>query len=347
MSYCLKGTRIKKIASIIAITIVGIFLLSACSKGGGPGASQKSQEAPKSAQEEKYPTRPIEFIVPWGPGGGADQLARKSATLLEKILGVPLPVVNVPGATGGTGMSKLLAAPADGYSMAIYIGDSHAVLGTGAASWKMEDIVAVARMIKAPSFLFVRYDDNRFKTWADFEKEAKAKPGQLKVATLGKGSLDHLTLAYLASKGIQVTDVPYANPGERYTALLGGHVDALYEQAGDVRQYITGNQIRPIIIFNEERYPAFKDVPCSKELGYDIYLPQFRTIVVKAGTAKEKVKKLSEAFKQVYNDPEYQKFLEEQYGTKDSFMDGDTATAFLKSELDTYVKLMTQFGLRK
>ncbi len=68
------------------------------------------------AAEDKYPSRPIEFVVPWGPGGGADQLARLTGKLLEPVVGTSLPVINVPGATGGTGMAKLLSSPADGYS---------------------------------------------------------------------------------------------------------------------------------------------------------------------------------------------------------------------------------------
>ena len=75
-----------------------------------------------------FPERPIEFVVPWGPGGGADQLARIVGKIAEPMVGQGMPVVNVPGGTGGTGMAKLLAAPADGYAMAIYIADSHALL---------------------------------------------------------------------------------------------------------------------------------------------------------------------------------------------------------------------------
>ena len=156
--------------------------------------------APIVLAQEKYPSRPIEFIVPWGPGGGADQLARLTGKLLEPEIGTSLPVVNVPGATGGTGMAKLLAAPADGYSMAIYIADSHALLAGPEPRWKMEDITPVAVMIQGPSFIFVA-DNSRFKTWADFEKEAKEKPGTLKVATLGFGSVDDYTLRYLLDSG--------------------------------------------------------------------------------------------------------------------------------------------------
>jgi tripartite-type tricarboxylate transporter receptor subunit TctC len=310
---------------------IALFMTMAVAGGLLIGATATEVTAQKT---EKYPSRAIEFIVPWGPGGGADQLARKVGVLLEKILNVPFPVINVPGATGGTGLTKMIAAPADGYSMAIYIADSHAVLATSQAPWKMSDLAPIARMILGPSFLFVA-DGGRFKSWADFEKEAKAKPGTLKVATLGFGSVDDITLTYLEGKGVKVVQVPYSKPSERYVSVLGGHVDALYEQAGDVRQYITGKQIKPIIVFGPERFPAFKDVPCSKELGYDIGLPQFRSIVVKGGTDPEKVKILSDAFKKAAETPEYKAFLEEQYATADSYMNAEETAKFIKSELDT------------
>lgn len=284
--------------------------------------------------QEKYPARAIEYIVPWGPGGGADQLARKSGVLLEKTLNVPFPVINVPGATGGTGITKMLAAQADGQTIAIYIADSHAVLATGEAPWKITDIVPVARMILAPSFLFVA-ENSRFKTWADFEKEAKAKPKVLKVATLGFGSVDDITLTFLEGKGVKVIQVPYSKPSERYVSVLGGHVDALYEQAGDVQQYLTGKQIRPLIVFGSKRTEFYKDVPCSKELGYDIGLPQFRSIVVKAGTDPAKVKVLSDAFGKVAQTPEYKAFLKEQFSAEDSHMDAEGTARFIKAELET------------
>src|SRR5512141_962275 len=124
-----------------------------------------------------YPERPIELIVPWGPGGGADQLARLVSKQLEPMLGQGVPVINVPGGTGATGMAKMLAAPADGYTMTIYIADSHALLAGKSPRWTMNDITPVAVMIKGPSFIFVK-EDSPIKTWADFAKEAKANPGK-------------------------------------------------------------------------------------------------------------------------------------------------------------------------
>ena len=274
-----------------------------------------------------YPERPIELIVPWGPGGGADQLARLVSKLMEPMLGQGIPVVNVPGGTGGTGMAKLLSAPADGYSMAIYIADSHALLAGKDARWA---VITVAVMIKGP-FIFVKRTAN--KTWADFEKAAKANPGKLKVATLGFGSVDDFSLTVLDRGGVKVIQVPFSKPSERYVSILGGHADALYEQAGDVAQFLNGKQMRPILLFGEKRLAAFKDVPASYELGYKVALPQFRSIVVRAGTPPDIVKKLSDAMAKVYATPEYKKFLEEQYADPNSFEDA-SAPAFVNEQLN-------------
>lgn len=288
-----------------------------------------------------YPERPIELIVPWGPGGGADQLARLLSKLMEPMLGQGIPVVNVPGGTGATGMAKLLAAPADGYSMAVYIADSHALLAGKSPRWTMNDITPLAVMIKAPSFIFVK-EDSPFKTWGDFAKAVKSDPGKLKVATLGFGSVDDFSLTTIAKSGLKFIQVPFAKPSERYVSILGGHADALYEQAGDVGQFLKGKQMRPILAFGEKRFPAFKDVPCSYELGYKIALPQFRSIVVRAGTPPEIVAKLNEAFTKVSQSPEYKKFLADQFGDPNSFEDASKAPAFVARQLEDMKKVMAK-----
>lgn len=293
------------------------------------------------AEAQQYPSRPIEFVVPWGPGGGADQLARLVAKLVEPEIGVSVPVVNVPGATGATGMSKLLAAPADGHSMAIYIADSHALLAGKDARWKSEDISPVAVMIQAPSFLFVP-KDSRFKSWADFEKEAKDKPGTLKVATLGFGSVDDFTLKSLESKDVKVVQVPFSKPNERYVSILGGHADVLYEQAGDVGQFLSSGQMTPILIFGKTRHPDFPDVPASYELGYEVALPQFRSIVVKAGTPPEAVEKLSAGLAKIAATDEFKAFLKAQFASPDSFIDASKAPAFVDEQLAEMKKFAGQ-----
>ena len=298
-----------------------------------------------AAAQDKYPSRPIEFIVPWGPGGGADQVARKSGKMMEDDLKVSFPVVNVPGATGNTGMAKLISAQPDGYSVSIMTWDTYALLATSPNTrWTMKDIIPVALMIKQPS-AFMTAANGNLKTWADVEREAKTRP--LKVAVTGFGSPDDITVNYFIARGMKLVSVPFANPGERYTAVLGGHADLLYEQLGDVRSFLDSKQIQPVIVFAEKRFEAFPNVPASKELGYDITLPQRRAVIMKAGTDPAKVKIIADALAKVANSAEYKAYLKEQYATDDSYFAGADAARIMEEDLAQMKRIATQATAKK
>ena len=285
--------------------------------------------------QEKYPARPIEFIVPWGPGGGADVMARKVGKLLEPILKVSLPVINVPGATGQTGLNKMLKGEADGYTMEVMTGDTFGTLAAPSPKWSLKDIVPLAITIRTPSGFFAQ-EGGKFKTWADVEKAAKTT--SLKVAITGFGSPDDYTVKYLNKKGMKFVSVPFAKPGERYTAILGGHADILFEQAGDVKSYIKNKQMRPVIFFAEKRDPGFPDVPASAEFKHNIFLPQFRMIIMKAGTPADRIKVLSDALTQVAKSADYAAYLKEELGDPNSFMASATASKFLAEQLEDLKK---------
>jgi tripartite-type tricarboxylate transporter receptor subunit TctC len=284
---------------------------------------------------ETYPSRPIEFIVPWGPGGGADQLARKIAPGIEKELKVSLPVINVAGATGQTGLNKMLTQPADGYSISIFIADTLAVQVDPATKWKVEDIVPAAIMIRQPSAFFVA-QNSPMKTWKDVEAEARKRP--LKVGVTGFGSADDLTVIYLNGKGLKFQSVPFPKPAERYTAILGGHADILYEQLGDVKSFLESKQMRPVVIFADARFPAYQDVPIGKEVGQTIIINQFRSITLKAGTDPARVKAVSDALAKVAATDDYKAWLKDQYADEASFIPASGAVAFMKNEMDTIRK---------
>ena len=169
--------------------------------------------------DEKPSVGVVELIVPFGTGGGADRLARETAKLLDGVLPAPVKVTNIPGATGNTGIAKLLAAPNDGNTMAVLTADTFSLLAYLNPGWKMSDIVPLAIMLKQPSALFLPAN-SRFKAWADFEKEARLRPDTLRVAITGLGSPDYLALQQLAAKGIKLAPLPLSNPEERYRAPL-------------------------------------------------------------------------------------------------------------------------------
>ena len=289
--------------------------------------------------DEKPGTGAVELIVPFGTGGGADQLARESAKLLAGILPALVKVTNIPGATGNTGIATLLAAPNDGNTMAVLTADTFSLLAYLNPGWKMSDIIPLAVMMKQPSALFLPAN-SRFKTWADFEKEARLRPDKLRVAITGLGSPDYLTLQQLAAKGIRLAPVPLSNPEERYRAPTEGKADALYEQQGDIQELIDAKQLRPMLVFSATRIAGFKDVPTSQELGLVNARNQFRAVVVKAGTDPVKVKTMSDALDKVAAMPQYKRYLENEAAIIDSYIPAKNAAAFMQGELDMMKKIV-------
>jgi tripartite-type tricarboxylate transporter receptor subunit TctC len=281
--------------------------------------------------QEPYPSRPITLIVPWGPGGGADRLGRIASKLLEPILKVSLPVINVPGATGQTGLTKLVTSAPDGYTFEVLTADTYPSFLGESSRFKPEQIKALAIMIQQPSGFFVKAD-SPWKTWDDVVKAAHER--NLKVAVTGFGSPDDFTVRYMRSKGVKLDSVPFAEPGLRYASIIGGQSDLLYEQAGDVRSFLDGKQMRPIIFFSAKKFDPLPDVPYSKALGYDVTLPQFRAMIVRANTDPAKVKLLADSLQTIVKDPEYTAYLEQQMADPNSFIAEAEAEKFMKSWLD-------------
>lgn len=297
-----------------------------------------------AAAQEKYPARAINVIVPWGPGGGSDYTARMIAQFLKTELNVPLPVVNAPGASGVIGVGKLLANPADGYSIGV-TGEPYALIGTPDAKWKLTDFAPLAVVVNQPSAVFVS-KGSRFKTWADVEKEARAKPDTITIAFDGPATISEIHINYLAAKGIKLIAVPFAKPGERYVSVLGGHADLLYEQAGDIKSFLENNQMQPILSFTRARYPAYPKVPTGKELGYDISVPLYRWVYMKAGTDPQRVKVVGDALARMAKTPEYQAYLKSELAAPDSFVPAKDAGRYMQQELDALRKEAAVAGMK-
>ncbi len=298
-------------------------------------ASSLAITAPSLATaQEKYPSRPVEMVVTFGPGGGADAMGRKLSQLLEKQLSVPFPVSNVAGASGNAGLTKVTTAAPDGYTVGTLIALTVSSWASGLGTTKPEDFTIVAVAQDSPSMMFVPAD-SPFKTYKEMLEFAKANPGKLKVATSGYGTQDDITIKYFGSKGYKMTNVPFAKPAERYASPIGRHTDAIYEEPGDVAPFLAAGQIRPLVVFDEQRHPAFKDTPTSKELGFEINdLPNFRTLAVNAKTPADKVKILADAVNAVLDGAEWKKFCSETYTCASRKYSPDEAQVYVKGFQD-------------
>jgi len=283
--------------------------------------------------QDKYPSRPVEFVVPWGPGGGADQLARRVGKLLEEELKVSLPIINIPGATGNTGTAKLLSAPPDGHTIAVFIGDTMGTLVSGQARWKLADITPLGVMIRQPTGLFVK-TDAKWKTFA--ELLADAKTTELKAGITGFGSPDEIHVNQMNQMaGTKFRVVPFASPGERYSSILGGHADVLVEQAGDVKSFLQSKQMRPIVFFADEPQTGYEDIPLAKASGFPIAINQWRSVVMRAGTDPKQVATMAAAIEKVAKSEDFKKYLADEMAFANSFVPADKTAAFFEQEFNT------------
>lgn len=288
------------------------------------------------ARAETYPSRPITLIVPWGAGGGSDQMARAVANVMQDVLQhASVPVINVPGADGNNGMVKLVEADPDGYTIAEFASDTFYgnITSKTAPPWKLKDITPLAVMNRQP-FVFFSAANGPYKSWNDIEKAAKTK--QIKIAIDGFGSAEEVLAQYFG-KSVKLTSVPFAKPGERYAALLGSQVDLMCEPDGNVRRYIEAKQILPLIVFSNKRVEQMPGVPTGTELGYKVALGEWRAIVAKAGTSPDKLKILSDALEKVYKSADFQDFLKKTWSEEDSYVGYKDMPAFMRSK-DTEIR---------
>lgn len=289
--------------------------------------------------------RPVDMVVPFGPGGGADQVARAVGSAMSKEIDTDIPAVNVPGATGSTGITKMLSS-SPGEAMAILIQDTLTTVPAGSASFSLDEIRAVCRVQSMPSAIMVK--KGTYSSWEELAAAAKKAPGQMKVATVGSNSVDDIVLASLKKEqGTSFRAVPFSEPTERYAALLGGGVDVLYEQLGDVRQYLDSGDFVPLVLIADEKVKGFEDVPLASDLGLpdEVVLPQFRGIVVNADTSDDVVNALSDACDKAVASPKMQDFQADVFADKDSFQNAEDFQAFLEEQNTLIAKQLKAYGL--
>ncbi len=290
--------------------------------------------------QEKFPARPIEMIVNFGPGGGADQLGRIAAKLLEPVLGVAVPVSNVVGPGGNTGLVKVASAQPDGYTIGTLTGFSISFWAAGMGRLTVNDFAYIGVVQSSPSMLFVA-SDSPFKNYQQLLDYAKANPNKLKVATSGYGTLDDFAVKFLATKGYTMVNAPYAKPGERYTSVLGKHADVLYEEPGDVAQFLAAKQIRPIVVFASQRHREFPDVPASAEFGHNLDQPNWRAIVTSPKVPAERLAVLNAALGKIIETDDWKKFCAQTYTCIPAMNPADSKK-FVQKNFDDVVKFVKE-----
>jgi tripartite-type tricarboxylate transporter receptor subunit TctC len=265
--------------------------------------------------QQKFPSRTIEIVVPSGAGGGQDTLVRWIQRPLEKELGVAIRVTNVPGGAHAKGIIYSHKAEADGHLI-----HCESPSGIIADIFKKmpfrftEEFLPVARL-QADIGVLWSGSNGRFKSIQELIDFAKKNPGKVTIAIASPGGVDDAGVGYFAkTAGIKLAIVPTESGGERMASVIANHIDLMYEEASAVGDMMQSGNLRPLVVFRDERMSGeLKDTPSTGELGLKGLgsLGTWRGFFVKKGTPQPAIDRLEAAFKKVYDSPEYQKYAKE------------------------------------
>ena len=265
-----------------------------------------------SGAQTKYPSRPIQFICPWGAGGGTDRVARMLAVLLEKDLGQPVTVVNRTGGGGAVGHTAGSTAAPDGHTITIVTVEITMMHWMGLAKVNYADFKPVALVNMDPAGVNVKADAP-WKTLKELLDYAKANPGKLKASGTGKGGIWDLARAgMLKTAGISVDAIPWvpsegAAPGLQ--ELAAGGVQVVTCSLPEARSMIEAKKVRALAIMGENRAELFPEVPTLKELGLNWTMGAWRGIGIPKGTPDDIVKVLEKSLEKAVASAEFKKFM--------------------------------------
>ncbi len=297
-----------------------------------------------------FPERALTMIVPYGPAGGSGQVAAAMAEAVTELTGVPINRDHKPGGSGTVGMTAYMAAPADGYNVLEHIDDASSAHALDSSLPNpAEDLIPLVTSQVTFSQIYIRADETRYTDWASFVEWVKAQDGKATIANVSKeGSMERVTMKFITdATGMSIQQISFDKGAPRYGALLGGQVDALFEQPGDVRNFLDANQFKPILTIFDERPGAFADTPTHREAGMDFDpLLRFRGFYVHKDAPADRVEWLRWAFQRGYCEDSYQAFNESKFMTViDSYRDTDGSKELIARSIDQYRDVYKAMGL--
>jgi tripartite-type tricarboxylate transporter receptor subunit TctC len=303
--------------------------------------------APATAWE---PTKPIEFVVPAGTGGGADQMARLIHGIAEKhrLSPQPIVVVNKSGGAGAEGFLHVKSKKADEHTMIITLSNLFTTpLATGTPfNWR--DFTPIARMALDRFILWVNAE-TPYKSAQEYLKAVKASPGMKMAGTGSKQEDQIITVLLEQSQGVKFTYVPFKGGGEVCVNLVGKHVDSTVNNPAECVSHWKAGRVRPLAVFDPERIPDadWKDIPTIKEaLGADISYNMLRGIFGPPDMPQAAVDWYIGFLRKVADSPEYKAYITKG-ALKAAFATGAEYTKWVGEAEALHKQLMEKGGLTK
>jgi putative tricarboxylic transport membrane protein len=271
----------------------------------------------QSQDEAEFPNQEIRLLVPYAAGGPTDLTARAYGAFLERDLGQPVIVENLPGGSGALATQELVGSDPDGHTLALITAGTVVLTPlVNDVGYTAADVAPVGVLSEVPSMLAVR-SDSPHADIAAFVAAARARPAALTVAVPGASTPQGIELQRLRGEhGVDVTPVPFNGNAEMITALLGGNVDAVLINASqDVTENIDAGRFRPIAVSTEQRLDWLPETPTLVEAGFAGLTLSGSTfgLAGPAGLPEPVVTRIEDALRRAHADPEVVAQVGERY----------------------------------
>jgi putative tricarboxylic transport membrane protein len=310
--------------------------------------------APAPALAAWEPTRPIEFIVPAGTGGGADQMARTIQGIVTKhnLTKQPMVVINKSGGAGGEGFLDVKNSRNNPHKLIITLSNLFTTpLATGIPfNWK--DMTPVA-MLALDEFILWVNADTPYKSVKDYIDAVKKEPGKFKMGGTGSKQEDQIiTVAIEKATGAKFAYIPFRGGGEVAVQLVGKHVDSTVNNPIEAVAQWRANSLRPVCVFDGKPLSytdkiannmSWSDIPTCKSQGLDVEYLMLRGIFTVPGATKDQIDYYVDLFKKVRETPEWKTLMNEG-AFNNTFMTGADYAKWVENEDKRHQALMKEAG---
>jgi putative tricarboxylic transport membrane protein len=295
-------------------------------------------------QSDWKPTKDVEFVIPFGVGGGSDLLARVIGKVIaeEKLVPVPVTLNNRPGGGGAVGIGYVSASRrADPHTLILVNGTTQITPILTPAAKTLTEVRPIANFM-LDDFIFFVKGDSRWKTVGDFVAEARSKPDKTFAFATG-GTTDVMAITIFSRAiGKEINMINFNSGGEALTALLGGHVDGSIGNPLEFMGHLNGGTVRALGVFRDTRFPELPNIPTMKESG--IETPNFqmwRGTAVPKGVEDGPARYWEGVMQKVAASPLMKKYIKENAGSE-AVIVGDGFVKFLTDQEKLYRSLLAK-----
>jgi len=300
---------------------------------------------PAAAQ---YPDRPVTLLAGYPPGGLVDVVSRLVAEGMKGKYPAGLNVVNRPGAAGSLAVAEVTRAKPDGYTIVLTPQSALVIAAQmqDLAYKTPDDYDPVINLVAYYPMIAVR-TESPYKTAQDLVADARTKPGAIRVGSPGEGTSSHLNLEeFMRVTGTKMTHVPFQGWGQSSPALLGGHIEAVVAQPGELKGQVDGKRMRVLVNFTPKRHPVFPDVPTAKELGWDVSNGVWYMLLAPKGTPAAVMRHIHDAAKAAIEDPKFTADMNGR-GIDVDYRAGEPLRADLWREYKLHTDILRRVGMLK